>query len=290
MLKVCDNKGACATSSATVNITNLAPTVAAISAPIDPVEVNSPIIAGASFTDPGVPDNHTAVWDWGDGNTSPDTVTEANGSGSVTESHTYTAAGVYTVKLTVTDDDGDAGHSTFQYIVVYDTSAGFVTGQGFITSPPGAYVPNPSLTGLAQFAFTSKYQPGATAPTGTTVFRFRTADVDFHSTSYQWLVVAGARGQFKGTGRLNGIDGYGFILTAIDGQQPGGGGEDKFRIKITDSNGNVVDNQMSSPDDGDQWECHQDPAGTLAGDPTARVANASSICEPGWEIRSLTAS
>jgi hypothetical protein len=59
-------------------------------------------------------------------------------------------------------------------------------------------------------------------------------------------VVAGARAQFKGEGTINGAGGYGFMLVAIDGQQPGGGGVDKFRIKVWDMAGDgiVYDNQM----------------------------------------------
>lgn len=46
------------------------------------------------------------------------------------------------------------------------------------------------------------------------------------------MVVAGACAQFKGTGPLNGAADYKFLLTAIDGQVSGGGGKDRFRIKI----------------------------------------------------------
>ena len=63
-------------------------------------------------------------------------------------------------------------------------------------------------------------------------------------------MVAGARAQFKGTGRVNGVDGFGFLLTAIDGKIPGGGGVDKFRIKIMGAGGGVVyDNNIGASDD-----------------------------------------
>src|SRR5207244_84026 len=70
---------------------------------------------------------------------------------------------------------------------------------------------------------------------------------------YQWLVVAGARAQFKGSGQINNAGNYMFMLTAIDGALPGGGGADKFRIKIMDSTSTTTyyDNQMGSLDTSD---------------------------------------
>jgi hypothetical protein len=197
-----------------------------------------------------VADTHSAVWDWGDGSTSSGAVIESEGAGSVAGGHVYTVPGIYTVSLTVTDDDGGNAGTFFQYIVIYDPNGGFVTGGGWIDSPAGAYAADPTLTGRANFGFHSKYQKGVTVPTGNTQFKFSTADLDFTSTTYQWLVIAGARAQFKGSGTLNGAGDYGFILTAIDGQVSGGGGQDRFRIKIWDTlTGDIVyDNQMGDSD------------------------------------------
>ncbi len=63
---------------------------------------------------------------------------------------------------------------------------------GWITSPAGAYVLDTTLAGKATFGFVSKYQKGATVP-GNTEFQFKVADLNFKSTSYDWLVVAGHR-------------------------------------------------------------------------------------------------
>jgi hypothetical protein len=128
--------------------------------------------------------------------------------------------------------------STTSMAVFYDPSAGFVTGGGWIWSPACAY--DGSLEGRASFGFVSKYKRGAKIPTGQTEFQFTAASLNFHSAAYEWLVVSGARAQYKGTGTLNGAAGYGFLLTAVDGQAPGGGGTDKFRIKIWDAAGTVV--------------------------------------------------
>ena len=115
----------------------------------------------------------------------------------------------------------------------------------------GAYPANPPLTGKASFGFVSRYKKGATTPSGNTEFQFHAASFEFSSSSYQWLVVGGARAQFKGTGTVNGAGTYGFLLSAVDGQVNGGGGTDRFRIKIWDiATGTIVyDNQMDDADD-----------------------------------------
>lgn len=214
-----------------------------------------PIGTSVNFTGGFSGDNcnsHTATWTF-DNISQTGTVNEANGT--VTTNYTFTSAGVYLVSLTVNNACGGTGIATtvgdlMAMVVIYDPDGGFVTGGGWINSPIGAYTPNPNLTGRASFGFTSKYQRGANVPTGNTEFQFRVADFNFKSTSYDWLVVGGARAQYKGSGTVNNSGNYGFLLTAIDGQINGGGGQDKFRIKIWDKNTNVViyDNQIGTPD------------------------------------------
>src|SRR6266487_283342 len=106
-------------------VANTPPSVGTISVSPNPVHVNTQTFASATFTDPDTSDTHTAVWDWGDGNTSQGTITEPNGStpGTVTGTHTYTSANVYTVKLTVTDNHNGAGDSTYKYVSVYNPTS-----------------------------------------------------------------------------------------------------------------------------------------------------------------------
>ncbi len=136
---------------------------------------------------------------------------------------------------------------------MYGPDGGFGTGGGWINSPAGAYAPNPSLIGKATFGFVSKYTKGANVPSGETQFNFKVANLDFHSSSYEWLVVAGKKAQYKGSGKINGAGDYDFMLTAIDGDVNGGGGIDKFRIRIWDRvhGGLIYDNQMNAPDSAD---------------------------------------
>jgi hypothetical protein len=119
-------------------------------------------------------------------------------------------------------------------------------------SPEGAYLADLTLTGKATFGFVSKYEKGKTYPTGNTEFQFHAGNLNFKSTSYEWLVVSGPLGQYKGVGTINGAGNYGFLLTARDGQAPGGGGIDKFRIKIWAIGGAVVyDNALDAAEDSD---------------------------------------
>ena len=125
--------------------------------------------------------------------------------------------------------------------VVYDASAGFVTGGGWISSPAGAYTADPTLSGKATFGFVSKYQKGASVPTGSTHFVFQTGNLDFSSTSYQWLVVnqGGTNAQFKGTGTINGTGSYGFMIWATEATASAPA---TFRIQITNGGTTVYDN------------------------------------------------
>jgi hypothetical protein len=217
---------------------NSLPVVQPINAPLYPMQVNSPVGFSSSFTDSNPMDTHSAVWSWSDGYTSKGIITETNGEGTVTGTRIYTCVGVYAVTLKVSDSNGGSSEvSTQEYIVIYDPNAGFVTGGGWINSPTGAYPVNPTLTGKAIFGFVSKYQKGANIPSGNTEFDFRVANLNFHGVSYDWLVVAGMKAQFKGSGTINGAGNYNFMLTAEDG---GNQGQDTFRIKIWETTTDLV--------------------------------------------------
>ncbi len=118
----------------------------------------------------------------------------------------YQEAGIFTISVTVTDDDGGQDSAVHEFAVIFDPNGGFVTGGGWIDSPPGAYTADPALTGKANFGFFAKYKKGATVPDGNTEFQFKAGNLNFHSSSYEFLVVTmgGTNAQFKGSGTING--------------------------------------------------------------------------------------
>jgi len=167
------------------------------------------------------------LWDYDDGHS--DSQSDVPSPGTVTATHTYDVVGVDTVVLSATDFSGSVVDGIL--VVVYDPTGGFATGAGLIDSPPGAYKPDSSLTGKANFAFISKYQKGAAVPTGNTTFIFRSGDLYLRSTSFDWMVITGSNyARFKGTGTINGSGEYRFMLWAGDDNP------DTFRIKIWTEN------------------------------------------------------
>jgi hypothetical protein len=118
--------------------------------------------------------------------------------------------------------------------VFYDPNGGFITGGGYINHVAGM-VPA-GLPDKANFGFVAKYEKNATVPTGETEFQYKPAGINFHSASYDWLIVNGINAQYQGTGTVNGTGNYGFQVSVTDG-----GNTDKFHIKIWDKvTGTVV--------------------------------------------------
>lgn len=246
--------------SASVTVSNVPPSLGPIAVTGDPTVLGTLITASASFTDPGSADTHAGEVKWNVGDSfgaAIPGVTQA--TKDVIATSAALPAGVYTVTLRVTDDDGGSDTRTAEdYVVVYDPAGRFVTGGGWFTSPPGACVQALCATfsgaGKVTFGFVSNQIKSGAPASGQSEFDFRAGGMTFKSTAYESLQVAGSHAQYRGTGTVNRVGGYSFLITLTDGQTPGGGGTDKIRLKIWNVDGVVYDNQRSAsgaslPDD-----------------------------------------
>jgi len=105
-LTVTDDDGGVGSDTLTVTVSNVAPTVeAGADQTVDEGEL---VNFAGSFNDPGTADTHTIEWDFGDGGTA---------TSMLTPTHTYADDGIYTVTLTVTDDDGGVDSDTLTVTV-----------------------------------------------------------------------------------------------------------------------------------------------------------------------------
>ena len=105
-LRVSDGDGGQDEDTAIVEVMNVAPSVAASG---DTILEGASAIIGASFTDDGIADTHTAAIDWGDGS-----AIEILGAvtSPIAPTHIYDDNGSYTVTLTIIDDDSGVGSDT----------------------------------------------------------------------------------------------------------------------------------------------------------------------------------
>ena len=247
-----------------VNVVDTTPPVTSLTAADpNPVAVDIPVVLTAF-----VEDNYLVVSaeysvDGGSTWTPMDPIDQPAPSASVSATVPgFSSAGIYWVSVRAVDTSGNTGEPETIFLAVFDPDEGFVTGGGWFYSLPGAYPADVSLEGRANFGFVSKYKKGATVPTGVTEFQFKVADLSFHSNTYEWLVVANAKAMYKGVGTINGVDGYKFMISAIDGDLKNSGASDTFRIRIwKEVNGTesvIYDNHIEATIDAD-------PTTTLGG-------------------------
>ncbi|MEJ2737712.1 MAG: PKD domain-containing protein, partial [Anaerolineae bacterium] len=107
ILTVTDEDGDVGHDSLVVTVDNVAPTVDAGSD--QKVQPGEPISFSGGFTDPGTNDTWTIEWDLGDGTIINDTLTF---------DYAYEDPGIYTVTLTITDDDGGVGTDIVEIMVM----------------------------------------------------------------------------------------------------------------------------------------------------------------------------
>ncbi len=225
---------------------------------------------------------HTATWLIDDNTTVKGTVTEptATKNGKVTGSYKFTAPGVYKLQMNTKDQNNVVSYANTSgdleaIIVIYDPSGGYTHGGGYFNSPAGAVTSNGLATGKGSYGFSVNYFKGATYPKGETQFDFKVGEFEFNALNFEYMSIAGAKAQMKGTGKIiGGQSGINFILTVTDGQLDGSG-IDRIRMKIYNKNTMEVyyDNQRGASD---------------VVNPTTPVQESSTVVISGSNVTDLT--
>jgi endonuclease/exonuclease/phosphatase family metal-dependent hydrolase len=169
----------------------------------------------APFTDAGINDTHTCTVAWDDGFTESYPAAD----GTCDRTHTYAHAGMYTISTAVTDDDSGTDSKTV-LSVVFDPNGGFVTGGGFLDSPAGSLTTTPSATTKLHIELNPRYHNGDSGPApsgGKVKASLNGGGLRLDSSALDWLVVTpDHKTAIKGTGSVNGQDGYGFVVYGYD--------------------------------------------------------------------------
>lgn len=204
--------------TATARLSNVAPIIRRNAGPAvrpnaDPVlgivaprpwqlfRVGDPVTLTTNYVDPGSNDTQSCAVVWDDGTTS-----SSAGTGTVcSATHRYTHAGMYTIRPTITDDDGGVSDATNVMVVVYDPAAGVAQGNGWLNQ-----------SGNGGFDFTSSYPlRSATVPDGAVTFALPPA-LNLNLRNHQhleWLVVTpDGKIAVKGTAERVPGQNVGFVL------------------------------------------------------------------------------
>jgi hypothetical protein len=128
-----------------------------------------------------------------------------------------------------------------------DGPGGMANGQGWISSPPGAYASDPSLSGRGVFSFEASRDKGDGVPQGTVTFALGAADFAFESVACDSITLSNAAAWLEGRGMVNGRGDYGYMLIANDSTSKDGVGGLRFVIWDRVSHAIVYDNQPAIP-------------------------------------------
>ncbi len=258
---VTDIHGNQQTATQKVTVTNDPPVINSVTASASTVATNAPVTLTVSYDDNNAT---TASIEWGD-LSDPEEV--AGPPNTFDVSHSYSAAGSYSVTVTINDMcDATVTYVYESIVVAEENQVGAVKGHGWFYSKPGYYLKNRRAAGKAQFEFEAENNNGGNVPEGSISFRFRAGKISFRSTQLESLLVDGQNAFLTGSGRLNGVNGYGILIGMVDEQSKNksadswfdkkirrsgdhGKNPDRIRVKIWDADGIVVyDTQAASPD------------------------------------------
>jgi K(+)-stimulated pyrophosphate-energized sodium pump len=171
-------------------------------------------------------------------------------SEKITAKTSVSEPGIFNLRVRGADERGNVASEKNIDLVAYDPEAGSVNGEGWINSSLGAYPANHALSGKATFRFKAEYEKNAVTPSGQAEFVFVAANLEFKSTSYDWLVISGSEAVLKGSGTINDKGNYGFGLIGVDGKVKGEAHMDRFRLRIWEKANSklVYDSGLGGPE------------------------------------------
>jgi uncharacterized delta-60 repeat protein len=135
---VADDDGGSNSDTAIVSVNNIEPVITSLTnsaATFGSTLQGQSVSLSGAFTDAGTADTHTVIINWGDGTSSSGTISEADGAGSISGSHTYAFGGIYTITVTLSDDNTGADIASTQAII---SGAGIVDGVLQVIGTSGA--------------------------------------------------------------------------------------------------------------------------------------------------------
>lgn len=208
--------GAAGTLSAStlVHVYNVPPRVT-ITSPHrwDKFQVGAAIPVTVAIDDPGTHDTHDCLYIWDDnGRTSA--VTANDSAHRCVGVAGYSDAGMYTIAVTVFDDDSASAGARVM-IVVFDPIAGKANIDG---SARGTLFADPNVPGDTYVHLDAAYNGGGTfPPTGVFETWIQNHPYRIKPESVQWLVITpDHKVAARGTGTINGQSGYSWLIYGRD--------------------------------------------------------------------------
>ncbi len=206
-MTVKDSKGVTDQTTLTVNVANVAPVITGITPPAGAVRVNTAALFTVSFTDAGVLDTHAPVVTWGDGTQNDYSVVTGGFRTGTSRGlvHAYAQAGVYTVGVTILDNNGGSATQNTT-VVVYNPAPGSIASDGTIPTPSGNSVMHAAVT----------YNVAGTAAVGSFTLTTSPDLSALTSTSFDYLLISNNVAFFQGKGTLSDGRTVGFYVRGLD--------------------------------------------------------------------------
>jgi hypothetical protein len=251
-LTVSDGQGGEAAAISTATIANVRPNIPAngLTGPATLLRVADGIADAAvtlRFTDPaGTFDSYSATITCGNGTS----LTPSGITSPYEGTCRYTRPGIYTVRATVSDEDGGTSAAAeYQYVLVYDPAGSFVTGGGWLDAPASACPTFCNVNGAtkAHFTIQARFAPDRLdAPEGAVKFWLQGKKaLDVRTTSLTMLIAWDNQLQLWGPATVNGTPNYAIRISGLDR-----GANDMLRIELFDPSGTrVYDTQWGAPRD-----------------------------------------